>query len=326
MLHDIEDVFDNHWEDYDPKPHDKVLAFSGNELLFAESAEGMELPCVRDVLKSVDHRTLREAGLQGTEDENPEFSFASVTSALHDMFTFLFSVGKTRFFLVISEELARGLAHSEGRTPENFRYHPTTEFRGMADHDLSFVCQVGHQLNTWYTTRRFCGKCGSKAKLSTKERMIYCPECGTMEYPKICPGVIVAVVNSEGKLLMSRYLGRPYTAHALIAGFTEIGEPIEDTVRREVMEEVGLKVKNITFYGSQPWPPSSSLLVGFFCEVDGADEITLDRTELAEAAWYGPEEVPSQDDNYSLTREMMVFFHDNAGNINRMIHEKIQER
>ena len=121
---------------------------------------------------------------------------------------------------------------------------------------------------------------------------------------------------------MSRYVGRPYTSHALIAGFSEIGEPIEDTVRREVAEEVGLKVKNITFYGSQPWPPSSSLLMGFFCELDGSDEITLDTSELADAAWYAPEDVPSENDNYSLTRDMMVFFHNHGHEIEKMIHDR----
>ena len=95
-----------------------------------------------------------------------------------------------------------------------------------------------------------------------------CPSCEHVVYPKIKPAVIVGVIH-EGKLLTSRYAGRAYGGLALIAGFVEIGETGEDTVRREVMEEVGLKVKNITYFATQPWGFESDLLLGYFCEVDG---------------------------------------------------------
>lgn len=317
MLHDIQNTFDNHWENHSPKLTDMALAFDGNKLLFLDYGSTWELPQVEDILRSVDARILRSAGLKG-EGQDSESILSNGITAISHMFTYLFSIGSTRYFLVLSPELLKGLVEGGKNTPENFVYHANSEFRTMEDHDLSFICQVGLQLHNWYSTRRFCGHCGSKTQLDTTERMIKCPECGTVEYPKICPGVIVGVIH-EGKLLMSRYLGRPYTAHALIAGFSEIGEPIEDTVHREVMEETGLKVKNITFFGSQPWPPSSSLLVGFFCEVDGSPQITVDTTELAEAGWYSPEDVPGKDDNYSLTRKMMVFFHNNADHPERMV-------
>ena len=84
---------------------------------------------------------------------------------------------------------------------------------------------------------------------------------------------------------MSKYAGRAYTNYALIAGFTEIGESAEQTVAREVMEEVGLRVKNIRYYKSQPWSFSDTLLVGFFCDLEAPDEIRLDRNELALAQW-----------------------------------------
>ena len=320
MLHDIADVFNNHWDNHTPDPQDLVLAFNGDSLLMMRTPGGLGLPTVRDILSSVEQKTLRKAGMKGAGGRNPEFSFANVITAINNMFTYLFSIGTTRYFLVVNDELKAGLSKGCSKTPEEFEFHPSSEFRAMS-HDLSFVCQVSRQLNDWYESRRFCGRCGSKTELDNNERMIRCPKCGTMEYPKICPGVIVGIVH-EGKLLMSRYVGRPYTSHALIAGFSEIGEPIEDTVRREVAEEVGLKVKNITFYGSQPWPPSSSLLVGFFCELDGSGEITLDTSELADAAWYAPEDVPSENDNYSLTRDMMVFFHNHGHEIEKMIHDR----
>ena len=108
---------------------------------------------------------------------------------------------------------------------------------------------------------------------------------------------------------MSRYAGREYKNYALIAGFNETGESIEQTVRREVMEEVGLKVKNLQYYKSQPWPFSDTLLMGFFCELDGDDEsIRLEEDELSEAAFYAPEDVPDDNEHASLTAEMMMVF------------------
>lgn len=125
--------------------------------------------------------------------------------------------------------------------------------------------------------------------------------------PTDLPAVIVGVLNGN-KILMSKYAGRPYTNYALIAGFTEIGESAEQTVAREVMEEVGLKVKNIRYYKSQPWAFSGSLLMGFFCDLDGSDQITLDTNELAEAGWFDRDEITLTDDHISLTREMILKF------------------
>lgn len=128
-----------------------------------------------------------------------------------------------------------------------------------------------------------------------------------MEYPKIAPAVIVAVTNGD-KLLMSRYANRTSKRYALIAGFTEIGETVEETVAREVMEEVGLRVKNIRYYKSQPWSFSDTLLIGFFAELDGGAAITLDKEELAEAVWVSRADIKVEPDNLSLTNEMILKF------------------
>ena len=92
-----------------------------------------------------------------------------------------------------------------------------------------------------------------------------------MEFPKISPAVIIGLTH-KNRLLLSKYAGRTYKKYALLAGYTEIGETVEETVSREVMEEVGLPVKNIRYYKSQPWPFSSTVLMGFFCDLDGDDE------------------------------------------------------
>ena len=107
---------------------------------------------------------------------------------------------------------------------------------------------------------------------------------------------------------MSKYAGREFKKYALLAGFNEIGESIEETVRREVMEEVGLKVKNIRYYKSQPWSFTDTLLLGFFCELDGDDTITLDQDELALAEWFEREKMPVKEEDLSLTNEMMLMF------------------
>ena len=140
-----------------------------------------------------------------------------------------------------------------------------------------------------------------------KERLMRCPDCGQMEYPKICPAVIVGVTDHD-RIVLTKYAGRAYKKYALIAGFAETGETIEDTVRREVKEEVGLHVKNIRFYKSQPWSFSDTLLMGFFCELDGSDKIKMDEEELAVAQWCNREEVPVQEEDISLTSEMMCIF------------------
>ena len=148
-------------------------------------------------------------------------------------------------------------------------------------------------------------------KHDEKERMVKCTSCGQMEYPKICPAVIVGVTDGN-RLLLTKYAGRAHTNYALIAGFAEIGESIEDTVRREVMEEVGLHVKNIKFYKSQPWSFTDTLLMGFYCEVDGLEDITLDEEELSVAEWFEREEIPVHQKTVSLTNEMILNF--KAGN------------
>lgn len=142
---------------------------------------------------------------------------------------------------------------------------------------------------------------------SQSERALVCPVCGQTEYPKICPAVIVAVTDGE-RLLMSRYRGRAYRGYALIAGFVEIGETFEETVRREVMEEVGLKVKNIRYYKSQPWAFTDTEMIGFFAELDGDDRIRLQEDELSEAGWYHRDEIPEDTSLISVGSEMKMAF------------------
>lgn len=214
-------------------------------------------------------------------------------------YTYLFSVDGHPFYL---------LEHAVLPASSGFRMEPTQSFRGAAPRHLAFAGITGYQLFLWYRSRRFCGRCGAPLRKDTKERMLYCDSCHQMEYPRISPAVIIAVTDGN-RLLLSKYAGRTYTRYALLAGFSEIGETLEDTVKREVMEEVGLKVTNLRYYKSQPWSFSETLLVGFFCDLEEPGEIHLEENELALAKWFEREDIPLEDyEHASLTHEMIRYF------------------
>ena len=190
---------------------------------------------------------------------------------------------------------------------ERFRFEPARQLRQLQSKDICYAILTAWHLYNWYRSNRFCGCCGTPTEHDDKERMLRCLACGNMIFPRISPAVIVAVTDGD-RLLLSKYAGRTYTRYALLAGYTEIGETIEQTVQREVMEEVGLRVKNLRYYKSQPWGVDGNVLMGFFCDVDGDTTIHIDEIELSMAAWYDRSALPAHDDGISLTREMIRVF------------------
>ena len=188
-------------------------------------------------------------------------------------------------------------------------YIPALKFRSLMPLSTSFAVITAWQLYSWYRDNRHCGRCGALTIHDNKERMLKCPDCGNMIYPKICPGVIVGIIH-KGRILLTKYANKGYDRYALVAGFTEIGETLEESAAREAYEEVGLRLKNITFYKSQPWSASSSLLAGFFAEVDGSDEVILETEELKEGTWFYPEDIVQMHEGVSLTEEMINHFAD----------------
>ena len=199
------------------------------------------------------------------------------------------------------------LAKEQISAPAGFSMRATRPLRNAEPRQLAWAMGVGESLWRWYRANRFCGACGTPMDDSREERARVCPGCSLIRYPKICPAVITAVTDGD-RLLLTRYANRPFRSYALVAGFNEIGESIEDTVRREVMEETGLRVKNLRFYRSQPWVFTDSLLMGFFAELDGSDEIVLQETELAEAQWFSRDALPADHSAISLTGEMIELF------------------
>lgn len=198
-------------------------------------------------------------------------------------------------------------ANGEIEPPAGYEPHHVGELMHVMPRPLNFAAVTAFHLSGWYADNHYCGRCGAEMERGTTERSMVCPHCKNTVYPKISPVVIVCVTDGD-RLLLTHYSGRDYTNYALIAGFCEIGERPEDSVRREVMEETGVRVKNIRYYGSQPWGLSSSMLLGFFAELDGSDEITVDRSELSDASWFHRGEVHLEDDRISLTRDMILHF------------------
>ena len=214
-------------------------------------------------------------------------------------YQYVFRLQDTNYFLWMGRS---------GDCPDaHYQYESVRQLRQLESKDVCFTVLTAWHLYNWYRSNRFCGCCGKPTVHDGKERMLRCPDCGNMIFPKISPAVIVAVTNGD-KLLLSKYAGRAYTRYALLAGYTEIGETIEQTVHREVMEEVGLKVKNLRYYKSQPWGVDGNVLMGFYCDVDGDDTIHIDENELSMAAWYDRAALPAKDDGISLTREMIRTF------------------
>ena len=281
MIQDIHGIYHNEYQNLTPEQDDYIMFAQGRSVLMGRDSEQM-----------IQYITYREI----TEASGGEFS----TDACRYLFSIENQGITERYFLGNSQMLTSQLM-------EKYEYRQQNVFRTMKPEDKAFAGITACQLANWYESTQFCGRCGTRLEHDKVERMMKCPKCGAMHYPKISPAVIVAVTNRD-KILMTKYAGRDYKKYALIAGFTEIGETIEDTVRREVMEEVGIHVKNIRYYKSQPWSFTDTILMGFYCELDGEDVITMDAHELSVAEWRQREDIPTEFDGISLTNEMIMRF------------------
>ena len=252
-------------------PEGWLFRFDGDSLLCAIDGDGVGLPRVKDIPSASERR-------------------------------YLFALDDVPCYLDMAEEkgVIGGLEWAQVRTLRR---------RVAGPREVIFAAWTAFQLYNWYRDNRFCGRCGGRTALAPDERAVMCLACKRRIYPRIIPAVIVGVTNGD-EILMTKYRGRDIPYFALVAGFTEIGETLEQTVAREVMEEAGLRVKNIRYYKSQPWAIVDDLLAGFYCDVDGSTEIHMDATELKEAVWVRREDVVGQPNDFSLTNEMMLVFRD----------------
>ncbi len=164
----------------------------------------------------------------------------------------------------------------------SFFYEVDEEFFRMAGRAKQFV--------GWHTTHRFCGRCGGETEPAPGELAKRCTRCGMMHYPRLSPAAIVLVRRGD-RILLARSPGFPKGLYSVLAGFVEPGESIEETVAREVREEVGIEVRDIRYFGSQPWPFPNSLMIGFTADYAGG-ELSPEPGEIEDAGWYRADELP----------------------------------
>jgi NAD+ diphosphatase len=173
--------------------------------------------------------------------------------------------------------------------PDGYAWHGLRGLLyGTMDEALVGVARRAIQIAEWARTHRFCGACGHPTGQATGERCFTCTACGHMAYPRISPAMMVLIKKGDS-VLLALHVASPAKRFTPLAGFLEAGESIEEAVHREVQEEVGLRVHNLRYFGSQSWPFPHSLMIAFTADyLDG--EIRVDPSEIAEARWFGPDD------------------------------------
>lgn len=179
----------------------------------------------------------------------------------------------------------------QGDVPEGFKWVPIRSQFAALGYDNCFQLSRAKALLEWRKSSKYCGCCGSELVESTTETARVCPKCGNTVYPRINPCIIV-LVSKDDKILLARHAQRNQDIYACLAGFIEAGETVEQAVEREIMEETGLKVKNIKYYASQSWPFPSQLMMGFTAEWESGD-IKLQPEEISDAGWFSRNDCPA---------------------------------
>ncbi|MDQ2785145.1 MAG: NAD(+) diphosphatase [Chloroflexota bacterium] len=195
--------------------------------------------------------------------------------------------------------------------PEGMRFEGLRALYGRLPDDLFFLAGRAIQIIAWDRTHQYCGHCGTRTVYHKVDRATECPNCGLVNYPRIAPAVIVAVERGD-ELLLARNANFPAAFFSVLAGFVEAGESLEETVRRELREEVSIEVKDITYFGSQSWPFPNSLMVGFTATYESG-EIRVDTNEVAEAAWFRHDTLPRVPPGLSIARKLIDAFIEKHG-------------
>jgi NAD+ diphosphatase len=172
--------------------------------------------------------------------------------------------------------------------------------------DLWLLAGRALQIVNWDQTHQYCGRCGHKTETLAEERAKRCPVCGFLSYPRLSPAVITAVFK-DGKILLSHNVAFPGKWYSIGAGFVEPGETLEECVRREIKEEVGIEIKNIKYFASQPWPFPNSLMLGFTADWAGGD-LVPDGKEISDAGWFTADNMPEVPPKISIAREIIDWY------------------
>jgi NAD+ diphosphatase len=244
------------------------FAFQKSELLICRSDNGAGLPCCLD---------LAEHGL------NP---------------------ARTQYLGIYAGKHCFTVEIPEGDpAPEGWALMGLRDAFAQLEETLAALSGRAYQILDWDRNHQFCSRCGVPTALRTDERSRTCPDCGLTSYPPISPAIMILVTDGR-KMLLGRRSIWPEKRYSALAGFVEPGETLEDTVRRETKEEVGVDVKNIRYFGSQPWPFPHSLMIAFTAEYAGG-EVKPDGQEIAEAYWFEPETLPKLPPSISISRRLI---------------------
>jgi NAD+ diphosphatase len=195
---------------------------------------------------------------------------------------------------------------ADARIPDGMEFQGLRKLYGALDEEMFWVAGRAFQIMDWDRTHQHCGRCGSPTKNKADERAKVCPACGGVSFPRMSPAIIVAVVRDK-TILLAHAARFPGAMYSVLAGFVEPGESLEECVRREVREEAGVELKNIRYFGSQPWPFPNSLMVGFTAEYAGG-EVTMDGKEIVDAGWFTADRLPTIPDKISIARKLIDWF------------------
>ena len=252
-----------------PVPDDCFFSFRGEDVLLRDMGDG--------------HRSL------------PSFwDLGHPAGEMESRAVFLFRACKEPVYLLGQEVSGcRGLG-----------YFPICELKDVLPEWVFFAGATALHLSRWYEGNRYCGRCGGRMERKPGQRTLACPECGNTVYPGIAPVVMVAVTDGD-RLLMTKYADRSLPQWVLISGFVEAGETLEEAAEREVYEETGIRIRDLQYFGSQPWGFSGSVIAGYTARLDGPDGIRLDRKELAAAEWHPRTGLPDGLTDISIAYEMI---------------------
>jgi len=195
--------------------------------------------------------------------------------------------------------------------PQGMALEGLRKVYGRLDEELFWLAARAVQIVDWGRTQRFCGRCGVPLKARETERAKECPQCGLLHFPRLAPAVIV-LVERGNQLLMARSRHFAPGVYSVLAGFVEPGETLEEAVEREVLEEVGIRIKDIRYFGSQPWPFPHSLMIGFTARYAGG-EIRINDQELEDAGWFTADCLPGQPGKISIARQLIEWFVEKQG-------------
>ena len=195
------------------------------------------------------------------------------------------------------------------KLPKNYIFERLFDCKKYYKEDVYKFAGKAFQFLNWNRTHCYCGVCGTKLEPVKIDKSKVCPKCNKMIFPEISPAIIVAIIK-DNSILLAHNRNFPGDLYSILAGFVEHGESLEETVKREVKEEVGIEIKNIKYFNSQPWPFPNSLMLGFIAEYKSGD-IKVDGEEISHADWFTSNSLPTIPGHGSIAREIIDWYKEN---------------